>query len=129
VSVRAQDLHDAVRAGDLAKVKALVAEHPRVVNEKDARGRRPLHCAAAAGLVDLMDRLVKDGFRVDGPEILSWQSSVKNITYVFGWRTGLGGRTIDLAAPRAEEGPTQGIDGVVGESRTHFALFVLWSIR
>jgi ankyrin repeat protein/L-ascorbate metabolism protein UlaG (beta-lactamase superfamily) len=35
------------------------------------------------------------------PAILSWQSTVKNITYAFGWRAGKGGRTIDLTAPRA----------------------------
>jgi len=35
------------------------------------------------------------------PTILSWRSTVKNITYVFGWRAGLGDRTIELPAPRA----------------------------
>jgi len=94
----AGESHDAVRAGDLAKVRALVAKDARVVNEKDARGRTPLHfashagnleivafliasgadvkavcrdgrsllhCAAAGGLVELMDRLLKAGFAVD----------------------------------------------------------------
>jgi ankyrin repeat protein len=40
------EIHDAVRAGDLAKVKALVARDPKVVNEKDARGRTPLTSSA-----------------------------------------------------------------------------------
>jgi L-ascorbate metabolism protein UlaG (beta-lactamase superfamily) len=35
------------------------------------------------------------------PVILSWQSAVKNITYIFGWKAAKGGRTIDLPAPRA----------------------------
>jgi L-ascorbate metabolism protein UlaG (beta-lactamase superfamily) len=37
------------------------------------------------------------------PEILSWRSTVKNITYVFGWRTGFGGRAVDLPAPRSSK--------------------------
>ena len=35
------------------------------------------------------------------PVILSWQSSVKNITYVFGWKAGKGDRAVDMPAPRA----------------------------
>lgn len=37
------------------------------------------------------------------PAILSWQSVVKNITYVFGWKTGFGGKAIDMAEPRSEK--------------------------
>ena len=49
-------IHDAVRAGDLARVKALVAENPKVVNEKDARGRSPLHYASDAAKDDIAPR-------------------------------------------------------------------------
>jgi len=49
-------IHDAVRAGDLAKVKALVAANPKVVNEKDARGRTPLHLASDAAKDDIARR-------------------------------------------------------------------------
>jgi len=49
-------IHDAVRAGDLARVKALVAENPTVVNEKDARGRTPLHLASDAAKEDIARR-------------------------------------------------------------------------
>jgi ankyrin repeat protein len=31
-------------------------------------GRTLLHCAAAGGLVELMDRLIEAGFPVDGPD-------------------------------------------------------------
>jgi ankyrin repeat protein len=41
----ASEIHEAVRAGDLAKIKALVVKDPKVVNEKDDRGRTPLHFA------------------------------------------------------------------------------------
>ncbi len=47
--VQSAEIHDAVRAGDLAKIKALVAKDPRVVNEKDGRGRTALHFASYAG--------------------------------------------------------------------------------
>jgi ketosteroid isomerase-like protein len=56
-----QTVHDAVRAGDLAKVKALVAEDPKVVNEKDDLGQSPLHLAAAAGRQDMVDFLTAKG--------------------------------------------------------------------
>jgi hypothetical protein len=35
------------------------------------------------------------------PAILAWRSTVKNITYVFGWDARKGERTVDLPAPRA----------------------------
>jgi L-ascorbate metabolism protein UlaG (beta-lactamase superfamily) len=35
------------------------------------------------------------------PAILSWQSVVKNITYLFGWNARKGERSIDMPAPRA----------------------------
>jgi len=35
------------------------------------------------------------------PVILSWQSTVKNIKYVFGWKAGKGDRAIDIPALRA----------------------------
>jgi L-ascorbate metabolism protein UlaG (beta-lactamase superfamily) len=42
------------------------------------------------------------------PVILSWQSTVKNIRYVFGWNAGKGERTIEMPAPRA----TQNLGGM-----------------
>ena len=35
------------------------------------------------------------------PVILSWQSTVRNIRYIFGWKAGKGDRAIDMPAPRA----------------------------
>lgn len=54
-------IHEAVRAGDLAKVKALVAGDPAVVNEKDARGRTPLHFAGVADKPDILAFLIAGG--------------------------------------------------------------------
>ncbi|NTV80359.1 MAG: hypothetical protein HGA24_02935 [Candidatus Aminicenantes bacterium] len=71
------EIHDAVRAGDLAKVKALVAKDPKVVNEKDARGRTPLHFASGAGNTEIVKFLIASGADVkatdpDGFTPLHW---------------------------------------------------------
>jgi len=76
----AAEIHDAVRAGDLAKVKALVAGNPKVVNEKDARGRTPLHFACDAGKMEIIAFLIDNGADVkvtdpDGFTPLHWAAS------------------------------------------------------
>ena len=77
---RAGEIHDAVRAGDLAKVKALVAKDAKVVNEKDARGRTPLHFASYAGNREIVAFLIANGADVratdpDGFTPLHWAAS------------------------------------------------------
>jgi len=57
----AGQIHEAVRAGDLEKVKALAAKDPKAVNEKDARGRTPLHFAGVAGKPDILKFLIASG--------------------------------------------------------------------
>src|SRR4030042_2888319 len=78
--IGAQEIHDAVRAGDLAKVKALVAKDAKVVNEKDARGRTPLHFASYAGNREIVAFLIANGadVRATDPEgftPLHWAAS------------------------------------------------------
>jgi len=73
----AGEIHDAVRAGDLAKVKALVAKDPKVVNEKDTRGRTPLHFASDGGSREMIAFLIANGADVkatdpDGSTPLHW---------------------------------------------------------
>jgi L-ascorbate metabolism protein UlaG (beta-lactamase superfamily) len=63
-------IHDAVRAGDLARVKALVAGSPKVVNEKDARGRTPLHIASQAARCEIADFLLDSGADVNAADDL-----------------------------------------------------------
>ncbi|MBE0712947.1 MAG: ankyrin repeat domain-containing protein [Candidatus Aminicenantes bacterium] len=58
---RAAEIHDAVRAGDLAQVTALVAKDPQVVNSLDELGQSPLHLAAAGGHKDVVDLLIAKG--------------------------------------------------------------------
>ncbi len=80
-------IHDAVRAGDLAKVKALVAANPKIVNEKDARGRTPLHFASGAGNVEIVKFLIAGGADVkaadpDGFTPLHWAASAGFLSLV-----------------------------------------------
>jgi ankyrin repeat protein len=46
-------IHDAVKAGDPAKVKTLLKEHPGPASRKDNNGVTPLHRAAAEGSKDV----------------------------------------------------------------------------
>ena len=48
-AVNAQEIHEAVKAGDLGKVKALIKENPADVNLKDENGLTILHWAALKG--------------------------------------------------------------------------------
>ncbi len=43
------EIHDAVRDGDLVKVKALLKNSPYLVSSKDENGATPLHIAARYG--------------------------------------------------------------------------------
>jgi ankyrin repeat protein/L-ascorbate metabolism protein UlaG (beta-lactamase superfamily) len=54
-------VHDAVRTGDLAKVKAAVAENPEAIDEKDDRERTAFLLACAAGNPEIVDFLIASG--------------------------------------------------------------------
>lgn len=62
--------HDAARAGDLARLKALVAANPGLVSERDARGRSPLHLASVGGHRDVIEFLVGSGANLDAADEL-----------------------------------------------------------
>jgi ankyrin repeat protein len=49
----AQSIHEAVQAGDLARVEAFLAERPELLEEPNARGSTPLAAALAGGDVEM----------------------------------------------------------------------------
>jgi ankyrin repeat protein len=59
-------IHDAVAAGDLARVRALLSASPADVNAGDTLAQRaPLHLAAARGALDIAALLLDRGADVD----------------------------------------------------------------
>jgi len=52
-SVQAGEIHDAAKRGDLAKVKAILRQNPKLVNAKDKDGTTPLYVAASTGHTDM----------------------------------------------------------------------------
>ncbi|MDQ7821436.1 MAG: ankyrin repeat domain-containing protein [Candidatus Eremiobacteraeota bacterium] len=57
-------IHDAVRSGDMAKVKAIIEKNPDLVNSPDAEGLTPLHMAAEKGNLPMVEFLVGKGAEI-----------------------------------------------------------------
>ena len=75
------DIHNAAKAGDLVKVKALLKDHPDLVFNKDNDGRSPLHWAANSGHKDVVELLLTNKAEVnakdnDGRSPLHWAASI-----------------------------------------------------
>ena len=64
----AGEIHKAIEAGDLSRVKALVSADAEVVSQPDDNRDRslPLHTAAVAGELKIIDYLIAQGAIVDG---------------------------------------------------------------
>jgi cytohesin len=60
-SAAAQSIHDAVQARDVAKVQALLAEHPELLEEPDGRGSTPLAAAIVGGDEEMAALLLEAG--------------------------------------------------------------------
>ncbi len=58
-------IHDAARKGDANKIKALLQQDSKLVNEKDAKGDTPLHVAALHGQVAAVQALLDAGADVN----------------------------------------------------------------
>jgi ankyrin repeat protein len=65
---RPAEIHDAARAGDLAKVQALVETDAGLVNAKDDAGRTPLHWACRGVHIEVVDFLARRGADVDAQD-------------------------------------------------------------
>jgi ankyrin repeat protein len=62
---RGGEIHEAAKAGDLEKFKALVEEIPELVCAKDNRGMTPLHFAAENGSKRIVELLLAKGAEVN----------------------------------------------------------------
>lgn len=60
-----EDIHDAVRAGDIIAVAEILDADPLEINSLDETGRTPLALAAAAGQRDIVDLLLERGALVN----------------------------------------------------------------
>ena len=60
LSAFAGEIHDAVRAKDMAAVKKLIAARPAMVNEQNENQLTPLHVAAMGGDVELVKFLLNN---------------------------------------------------------------------
>jgi len=61
----AQELLDAVKAGDLAKVRILVEKDPKIVNEQAQNGRTILFAAVAFRRLEITEYLISKGAEVN----------------------------------------------------------------
>ncbi len=64
-SLSAAEIHEAVKAGNLAAVKALIEKDPGQIKAKDETGRTPLHWAARGTNNEILAYLVEKGAGLD----------------------------------------------------------------
>jgi len=67
-AVRAADIHDAVKSGDVEKVRALILTDTNLINAKNNDGWTPLHIAAANGKDDMAEMLLDHGADVNAKD-------------------------------------------------------------
>ncbi len=70
-SLNAQEIFDAVKVNDLAKVQGIVAKDPSLVRSKDASGNTPLHAAAIVGSVPIAEWLLSKGADINADNLAS----------------------------------------------------------
>jgi ankyrin repeat protein len=61
MAAKAQEIFDAVKNDDVAKIKRLLATDTSCISLKDASGNSPLHLAAASGSLPITELLLSEG--------------------------------------------------------------------
>ena len=79
LAARAEEIHDLVRQGEIAQIKALIEAHPELANAGDDRSCTPLHFAVNRGDPELVGFLLDSGAEMnardaDGDTPLHWAS-------------------------------------------------------
>jgi len=83
VGMHAGEIHDAVYAGDLNKVKALLEVDPNLLESKDNDGSTPLHIACLKNQVAITNLLIDKGANVNARD--NWNHTpLHNAMGVFG---------------------------------------------
>ncbi|HYG78023.1 MAG TPA: ankyrin repeat domain-containing protein [Planctomycetota bacterium] len=73
VYTRASEIHDACEAGDAGKVKALLAQRPELVDQKDSNGgATPLQIAVENGKKNVVEALVAAGADISMKNSIGW---------------------------------------------------------
>lgn len=65
ITIRGQEIFDAIKNNDLPKIKSLIERDASLINIKDASGNIPLHIAAIKGSVAVTELLIKNGAEID----------------------------------------------------------------
>jgi len=68
LSARAEEIHDAVRSGDLAKVKTLLRRHAEWLNSPDQNQKTPLHLALESGHAEIAKHLIDQGADINSKD-------------------------------------------------------------
>jgi len=80
-NIYADEIHDAAREGDLAKVKVLLEKDPELINAKDADGKTPLHYAAERNKREVAKYLLQQKALVDAKNV----AGETPLHYAVGW--------------------------------------------
>jgi len=71
-SMFAQEIFDAVRNGDLAKVKELIEKDPQLVKARNANQSTPLHVAVDVNNESIAGYLIEKGAGVNAVNVIGW---------------------------------------------------------
>ena len=65
VSIQGQDIFDAIKNNDVARVQALLEKDTSLVNQKDTEGNTPLHKAGIVGSVSIAEFILSKGAEIN----------------------------------------------------------------